>query len=141
MLFWNGEMNFCIPCNNLWDEKTPPNKHVHSIGGQCLYLIFWELIFPHIQIKCDCGNRKLVHDRTNFFKKKSLFPIFNLNGPPDWAIVMSYVCNSCGARMNGNDGCLLFNLPPYICDLYPMYPRYVSGTFHLNKMLLTCLKS
>ena len=46
MLFQNGEMNFCIPCYDLWDEKMPPNKHVHSIGGQCLYLIFWELISP-----------------------------------------------------------------------------------------------
>ena len=31
-----------------------------------------------------------------------------------------------------NDGQLLVGLPPYICQVYPVEPRFANGTFHFD---------
>lgn len=56
----------------------------HSIEGQELYIVDWQLQFPGIQLACldkEC-NGTLQSDRTNLSKNRRLFPIFKINGPP-----------------------------------------------------------
>jgi hypothetical protein len=106
-----------------------------SIEEQKLLYVHWEVGFPGLKLNCtrDGCTGHLIHDRTNFSKNKNLFPIFNLDGPPTWAIVMSYTCSLCKTRVNGNDGRLIYSLPEYIRDAYPVLPRYATGNFHISR--------
>ena len=108
---------------------------VHSVAGTKIFLVQWELLNPAIQLQCPrgCCDGVLEHDRTAFSKNKLLFPIINIDGPPDWVIVMKYKCDSCGKMFAGNDGAILQDLPLYIRAQYPVYPRYATGRWHLSR--------
>ena len=68
-LFSNNEMHVMFPSNIIWDNKQPPNPHVHSLDGQHLFFIHWEF-FPGVQFKCNFGKSCLLHNHTNFSKNK-----------------------------------------------------------------------
>ena len=131
MLFFGSDMHITIPEQECEKSLMPI---AHSVRGTKIYLVYWQLFYPTLTLRCpDCGG-SLSHDRTNFSKNKgSLFPIYRIDGPPDWAIVMKYKCGKCPKQHNANDGAILHQLPEYIRANYPVYPRYAAGTYHLNR--------
>jgi hypothetical protein len=72
----------------------------------------------------------LVHDRTNFSKKKLLFPIWSNSGLPTWCVLMNYKCEHCKTCYAANNGRLLSLLPSDVSSAYPVLPRYAAGQFH-----------
>ena len=84
----------------------------HSIVGQKLYLVDWAKTYA-LQCPCvdPCCSGMMVNDRTNFSKNKTLFPLFGLDGPPSWCIVMSMICSKCRRRQDANDAEILLRLP------------------------------
>ena len=119
----------------LHNHKGSLDPYIHSICGVRLYIVQWELFSPQLCLPCpnEGCNGNLCHTRTNFSKNKNLFPIYRLDGQPDWAIIMKYQCNCCTAIFDGNDGRVLINIPEYIRKQYPVYPRYATGKWHLSK--------
>jgi hypothetical protein len=105
-----------------------PNPHYHSIVGQKLLLVDWLKIFK-VNVPCPCCQEQvpLKNDRTHFSKNKILFPIFGLDGPPQWCMVMSMKCPSCKARFDANDSVILCHLPPHIATAYPVEPKYAAS--------------
>jgi hypothetical protein len=98
----------------------------HSIQGQNLYIVRWETQFPEVRLECPSCGGNLLATRTNFSNNKRLFPIFHLNGPPDWAVVQIYKCSCCAGTTWANDGRLLKSLPPHVRDSYPVLPTYAD---------------
>jgi len=64
-------------------DDVPDNPHYHSIIGQKLLCIDWEVTHG-IQVPCPdpACNGTLRSDRSNFSKNKTLFPTCGLDGPP-----------------------------------------------------------
>jgi len=112
--------------------EVPPSlacsdPHYHSIIGQKLLLVDWKKMF-NLQIPCpSCKTTTLSNDRTNFSKNKILFPIFVLDGPPQWCMVMSMKCNKCKARFDSNNSEILCKLPAYAMSAYPVDSKYATG--------------
>ena len=127
-------LKFVIPNDRSYGR--PLNPLYHSVEGTSLYHVHWEAHFPNIKILCPdptCDGGMLKQDRTNYSKNKTLMPLFNMSGPPSWCIVMSYVCQTCGKRYNGNDGRVLLTLPEYVRNAYPVEPKYAgAGNCHLD---------
>lgn len=117
-------MLFVIPTLHWYNVLDKP--HYHLIQGQELLHVQWDIQFSDISLSCHCSGCTcdLISQRSNLFKNKKLFPVFNLRGFPTWCIVMSYQCSNCNSRFNGNDGRLLVTLPPHLQDAYPVNPRY-----------------
>ena len=114
----------------------PIDPHYHSVEGQTIYYVCWEDQFPGLEIPCpQCNQGKMRRDRTNFSKNKKLFPLFKMDGPPSWAIVMSYKCSHCQARMDGNSARLLMALPIHVRSAYPVEPKFADNfmLFHIDK--------
>ena len=130
-------LSFTIPKCKRYESLRRPNYY--SIQGQQLLHVRWDVQYPDMKLHCPCTSCQgvLLPDRSNFGKSGRLFPIFTFNGPPLWCIVMSYKCNTCSNRFEGNDGRLLSTLPPHVSDLYPVAPKYaspyVSTTFHIHR--------
>ena len=125
-------VDWCVDLQN----PCPPSPAYDSIQGQSFIYLDWHLIHPEFALPCPhCArngkNGHLVHDRSNFGKSKTLFPIWNENGIPTWSVIMVYKCDTCPGRVKANDGQLL-HLPPYLASMYPVLPRYATGDFHLN---------
>jgi hypothetical protein len=119
-------------CENNFD---PTN---HSVVGQKLYVVDWERFYPNLELLCPCCGAALKHTRSTFSNNRTLFPIFGIDGPPSWAMVMVYKCqgsDDCGRTFRGNSGELLCNLPPHIASQYPVEPKYArpEGRCHINK--------
>jgi len=94
------------------------------------------LRFYQLDILCPtCNNGTLVNDRTNYSKNKILFPIFQLDGPPQWCMVMSMTCRRCRSRHGANDGEILTHLPSYISSQCPVEPKYAlkGNNSHLGR--------
>ena len=67
----------------------------HSIVGQKLLYVDWHNMYG-IDVQCPhCHVGVLKNARTNFSKNRLLFPIFVVNGPPMWCMVMSMTCPKC----------------------------------------------
>ena len=136
--FAPGSLSFKFPKD--MSENRGPSPSYHFIEGEELYLVDWKLAFPKVPLPCfNCKkNNKachLYHERSNFSKRKTLFPIWGHSGVPAWAIVMDYKCQECGLTYAANDGKLLSLLPSDVRDSYPVLPRYASGTWHMHKDL------
>jgi len=117
-------------------KEADENPQYHAIVGQRLLLVDWGRTHG-LQIPCPDGHCQgtLSNDRTNFSKNKTLFPIFGLEGPPSWCIVMSMVCGKCQRRFDANDGEVLVNLPDYAADAYPVDTAYALPNYasHLSR--------
>ena len=82
------------------------NPHYHSIVGHKLLLVDWKRTHG-VEIPCGECTGTFQNDRTNFSKNKVLFPVFNIDGPPSWAMVMSMVCSCCERRVHANESDVL----------------------------------
>jgi hypothetical protein len=98
--------------------------HYHAVIGQKLLLVDWKKMYD-VDVQCpSCNQASLCNDRTNFSKNKLLFPIYTLQGAPQWCMVMSMTCPSCKSRHNANDAVILSRLPAYAMLAYPVDTRY-----------------
>jgi hypothetical protein len=127
------------------NSEDPPSPHYHSIEGQTIIFVVWELTFPSNHLRCTkhCCNGELAHNQFVFKKNQSLFPIFDQSGNASWACIMQYKCRVCEGCVSGNDGTLLSSLPSPIWDAYPVRPKYVTtkfGKYHLSMEMLDDLE-
>jgi len=99
----------------------------HSIMGQKLLYVDWKKMMG-VDVLCpSCKGCLLKNDRTNFSKNKLLHPIFGLDGPPQWCMVMSMQCTGCKSRYHANESTILCRLPAYAAAAYPVDSRYAVG--------------
>ena len=111
------------------------NPHYHSIVGQKLLNVDWKRMHG-LDITCPrCQRCCLKNDRTNYSKNKILFPIFGLDGAPQWAMVQSMTCSCCNARIPANSDEILCKLPAYARNTYPVESKYAleNKNSHLAK--------
>jgi len=109
------------------------NPEYHSVVGQTLLVVDWKRAFG-LEVPCPTCNNPLQNDRTNWSKNKTLFPIFGLEGAPQWAIVMTMKCPCCKQRFNANDGAILCRLPAYAATAYPVEPKFAqSRNCHVSR--------
>ena len=121
--YFDGLTMVVPPCN------SNNNPHYHSIVGQKLLLVDWGRLYG-LQLNCPdttCPG-VLRNDRTNFSKNKTLFPIFGLDGPPSWCIVMTVLCPCCHRRFHSNEGSILLSIPDYAADAYPVETNYALSS-------------
>lgn len=106
----------------------------HSIVGQELLLVDWKRSYG-VEASCPrCRIGKLQNQRTNFSHNKILFPIFGLNGPPSWCMIMELKCSNCKTNYDSNEGAVICNLPIYMAAAYPVETKYCLGNnSHLAK--------
>ena len=129
--------SFPVECSD-----KPPSQYYHSITGHSIFHIDWELTHPGTILYCyACKGGKLHHDRTNFKKHGTLFPVWMASGEVMWGVVMKYVCSTCGEKYAGNDGRLLSMLPANVRSAYPVEPRYATGAFHFSTTLSDLLEA
>jgi hypothetical protein len=141
-LFPAGNCTFTFPMDSTGPNR-PPSPFYDSITGESFVYLDWKMIFPSVPLLCfHCKCRgdieednHLHHDRTNFSKDRSLFPLWTPKGTADWCVIMSYKCLKCKSTYKANDGELLQLLPAYARSIYPVKPRYASGKFHLHQDL------
>jgi hypothetical protein len=109
-------------------ESMHNNVHYHSIVGQKLILVDWKRTHC-IEIPCGCSGCPgvLRNTRTNFSKNQTLFPIFNIDGPPTWCVVQSLKCDKCSRRVFANDGEVLCRLPMHVAALYPVDSKFAGN--------------
>ena len=105
---------------------VPPAKtklmgpECHSTVGQKLLFVDWNSMCG-TRIACPrCKNGTLNNDRTNISKNKMLFPIFALEGPPMWCMIMSLTCTCCKSQLNANSSDVLCQLPAHVRNSYPV---------------------
>jgi hypothetical protein len=133
---------FGMECN----VNEPPSPHYHALEGQSILQVDWKLAFPGVNLLCfNCkhfrnATQHLIHDRTNFSKRKKLFPIWTHSGLPTWCVAMNYKCENCNTCYAAKDGRLLSVSPRDVAAAYPVLPRYASGQFHLNTDVLDDLE-
>ncbi|KAL7561621.1 hypothetical protein ACA910_001489 [Epithemia clementina (nom. ined.)] len=135
MWFPTNTMELFIPVHRI--SGAPLNPHYHSVVGQSLFLVNWQSQFPGLAIPCPSGacGGEFKADKTNISKNKKLFLMFRLTGPPLWCIIMSYKCNACKLRYNGNDGNGLKYLWDFVQSAYAIEPKYAATglTSHINR--------
>ena len=68
------------------------NATYHSVVGQKLLVVDWKRYYPDLDLFCPTCGGELKQTRSNYSHNKSLFAIFGLDGPPSWAMVMTYNC-------------------------------------------------
>ena len=101
--------------------------HCHSIFDSKLLNVDW-IRMHGLEISClRCPTGALENDCTNFSKNQMLFPIFILEGPPQWAMVQSMTCRCCPFRVDANDGELLCSLPACARQAYPVETKYANN--------------
>jgi len=104
----------------------------HSIVGQKLLNVDWIMMYG-LEINCPrCKASNLTNDRTNFSKNKLLFPIFVIDGPPLWCMVMSMTCPCCRYRVDANTGEVLCSLPAYARNAYPVETKHAFDNKNLH---------
>jgi len=82
----------------------------------------------NLQTPCpSCKKTTLINDRTNFSKNKILFPTFDLDGPPQWCMVMSMKCNRCKARFDSNNSEILCHLLAHAMLAHPVDSKHATG--------------
>ena len=134
-------MTFTVPQHRVTGQC--PDPHYHSIEGTDLLIVFWEMHFKGIVLKCPCCDHgRLSCDGGKFASNNDLFPIFHLHKPPSWAMLMKYKCHSCKESMYANDGRLLANLPAFVRDAYPSNPKWCTSNkkMHLDRHVTNLLE-
>ena len=130
------------------DLSNSPSLHYHQLQGCSFIYLDWQLCWPQLVLPCPCcaenvargattpdPESKLVHDRTNLLKNRSLFPVWTPSGSVMYAVVMTYKCKKCKRHVKANDGRLLHLLDAHVRETYPVQPRYAQVLFHLNTEL------
>ena len=98
-----------------------------SIQGTTIYLTRWDLNAPDIIIQCySCNKGILEHTRSQVSTQAT--PIFNLCGRSSWEFGTSYKCNNCSDVVRSSNGTLLYSLPDYLTQSFPVDPRYCSSS-------------
>src|SRR5210317_1459409 len=139
LFFPQGCCQYVFPPDSTTPER-PPNPHYHVLEGQSFVYLDWKLIAPEITLNCpSCmglGLKNILeHERTNYSKNRSLFPLWTNQGTPSWVIYMRYKWTTCNLLIPANDGRLLSSMPPHIAEIYPVSSHYSSGSFHMDKDL------
>ena len=120
------------------------NPHYHSIVGQRLLCVDWHQVCG---VNIGCPDRKckgaLKNDRSDFSKNKTLFPLFGLDGPPTWAIVMKLVCPCCKRSFDANSQEILLSLPAHMANQHPVETKFAlpNHSFHMSREATTALDS
>lgn len=111
------------------------SPHCHSIVGQKLLLVDW-ITMCGLRVRCvSCADGILENDRTNFSKNKLLFPIFQIEGSPQWCVVMSMTCSCCKRRANANNGSVLAAMPSHAAAACPVTSTCaLPKNSHLGKL-------
>jgi hypothetical protein len=147
--FKPGEAQFVFPqeVHDFQNMQRPPSPLYHFLEGESVIYLDWKLISPATPLLCPfCKNQghvdcHLKHDRTNWSKNYSLFPLWTTSGVPTWCVIMRYTCETCKRGIDANDGRLLRSMPSYVRQAYPVEPKYAMGAFHLSKALTFYLEN
>jgi hypothetical protein len=134
-----GICTYTFPPDISSDDRGP-SPNYHFIAGASFIYLDWKLICPKVELSCwncfqsgipkaDCWLR---HDRSNFSKSKTLFPLWTGAGRPTLCVLMNYKCELCSSMYLANDGRVLNQLDAHIRSTYPVDPKYAQGTFHFN---------
>jgi hypothetical protein len=110
-------------------DGTAIHPMYHMVEGQSLLYVCWEMFYPSVKLQCTEANCNgcLKRKRTTWSQSKKLFPIFQRDGPPMWAMVMTYYCQNtnCKKKVHANDPLLLHSLPYWVRRSYPVDPQYI----------------
>jgi hypothetical protein len=127
--FGDRDIVFMIPKEHVLGSVSP---WYHSIESSQIFIIDWQVSHPNHQLCCPlCNVEMLQHDRFNFTKNGTLFPVFRKSGFVMWGAVMQYKCKRCNVNIPGNSGIILNSLPAHIRQAYPVEPQFATGSFHL----------
>ena len=140
--FQEGNLYFEFP-SEFNEQNSAPSPYYHSLEGQRFYYVDWKQAYPAVPLfcfECKFNSDKLVdchllHDRNNWSKNKTLFPIWTVSGVPTWCVLAKYACPRCKTKFEANDARLLWLLDADVAKSYPVLPNYANGTFHINKDL------
>jgi hypothetical protein len=140
--FQEGNLYFEFP-KEFNEQDSGPSPYYHSLEGQRFYYVDWKRAYPAVPLYCfECkfnndeqADCHLVHDRHNWSKNKTLFPIWTGSGVPTWCVLAKYACPKCKNKFEANDARLLWLLDADVSNAYPVLPNYANGTFHFNKDL------
>jgi len=139
------------------DPSVHPLTEYHFIEGMSIFMLDLEVLLLQtagqesstgttaqnkVMLRCVVCQQHLERQRTNWSKRKTLFPVLEQNGLFSFGSVMSYQCVSCKANYTANHGSLLLQLPPHLRRAYPVEPRFaISGfNFHLSKDVTSNLR-
>jgi len=131
------------------DPSGNPLPEYHFIEGFSIFMLDLEILLIQTaapvaataatsptHLRCTKCQGFLQRERTNWSKRKSLFPVLEQSGVFSFGSVMNYKCVSCNVLYAANDGSLLLQIPPHLRRAYPVEPRFaLSGgfNFHLSK--------
>ena len=140
--FQEGNLYFEFP-PEFNEQNSTPSPYYHSLEGQCFYYVDWKRAYPTVPLYCfecrfnsdDKVDCHLVHDRHNWSKNKTLFPLWTVSGVPTWCVLAKYTCPKCKTKYEANDARLLWVLEADVSNSYPVLPNYANGTFHFHKDL------
>ena len=126
------------------DPSLHPLAEYHFIEGFSIFMLDLEILLlqtatsgtshsvSNIVLRCSACQGCLHRDRTNWSKRKTLFPVLEQNGLFSFGSVMTYKCVSCKATYAANAGSLLQQIPPHIRRAYPVEPRFALSGFHFH---------
>jgi len=109
------------------------NPHCHSVIEQKLLHIDWKRTHC-MQMLCldlTCSGM-LSNDRSNCFKKKTLFPVFGLDGAPIWCVITVLLCPCCYWKFNSNKEDVLINMPACAACFYLLARNYAFRDYSCN---------
>ena len=132
------------------DPSPNPLPEYHFIEGFSIFMLDLEILLVQTtagvpattasattttSLCCSKCQGFLQRERTNWSKRKSLFPVLEQNGVFSFGSVMNYKCVPCNVHYAANDATLLLQIPPHLRRAYPVEPRFaLSGfNFHLSK--------
>jgi hypothetical protein len=140
--FQEGNLYFEFP-REFNEQNSTPSPIYHFLEGQGLHYVDWKRAYPTVPLYCfeckfnsiDRVDCHLVHDRHNWSKNKTLFPLWTFSGMPTWCVLAKYTCPKCKNKYEANDARLLWVLEADVSNSYPVLPNYANGTFHFHKDL------
>ena len=67
-----------------------------------------------------------------FLKNKTLVPLWTGRGRPTLCVLMTYKCHICSGMFLSNDRRVLHIQLAYLKEVYPVEPKFCSGSFHFD---------
>jgi hypothetical protein len=141
-IFQEGNLYFEFP-PKFNEQNSIPSPYYHSLEGQCFCYVDWKQAYPTVWLYCfkckfnieeqiDCH---LLHEHHNWFKNKTLFPIWTISRVIMWCELAKYTRPKCKKEFESNDARPLWALDASVSNSYPVPPNYAKGTFHFHKDL------